>query len=66
MKIEPMESDSLLKKKEVASLLSCSLRTIDRLVAHGRLNKVLVLGAIRFRASQVQQIINGGQHDLLH
>jgi len=54
--------DRLLKKPEVATMLSCSLRTIDRLVARGQLNKVFVLGAIRFRASQVQQIISGGQH----
>ena len=52
--------EKLLRKKEVASLLACSGRTIDRLVSSGRLDRVKVLGAVRFRLSQVQVIIGGG------
>lgn len=58
--MENRTEDRLLKKIEVATMLSCSLRTIDRLVARGQLNKVYVMGAIRFRGSQVQQLINKG------
>ena len=52
--------EKLLRKKEAASLLACSARTIDRLVNLGRLTKVMVLGSVRFRLSQVRQIMHGG------
>jgi excisionase family DNA binding protein len=52
--------EKLLRKKEAASLLACSARTVDRLVALGRLTKVMVLGGVRFRLSQVRQIMQGG------
>ena len=52
--------EKLLRKKEVASLLACSARSIDRLASSGRLDRVKVLGAVRFRLSQVQAIIVGG------
>jgi excisionase family DNA binding protein len=51
--------EKLLRKKEAASLLACSARSIDRLVTSGRLDRVKVLGAVRFRLSQVQVIIGG-------
>lgn len=52
--------ERLLRKKEVASLLACSARSIDRLATLGRLERVKVLGGVRFRLSQVQVIIGGG------
>jgi excisionase family DNA binding protein len=55
-----MKAENLLKKKQVAELLACSLRTVDRLVAIGRLTRVKILGGIRFRQSEVQAIMNGG------
>ena len=55
-----MNVENLLKKKQVAELLACSLRTVDRLVAIGRLSRVKILGGIRFRQSEVQAIMNGG------
>jgi len=55
-----MNSENLLRKKQVAELLACSLRTVDRLVAIGRLTRVRILGGIRFRKSEVQAIMNGG------
>ena len=59
-----MAEEKLLKKKQVAEMLSCSLRTVDRLVNAGRLTRVKILGGIRFRWSQVQMLMNGGNHDL--
>ena len=56
-------TDKLLRKRDVADRLSCSLRTVDRLVNVGKLTRVRILGGIRFRCSQVQTLMNGGQHD---
>jgi excisionase family DNA binding protein len=56
-------TEQLLRKKQVAELLACSLRTVDRLVAAGRLARVNILGGVRFRSSQVQSIMNGGLGD---
>jgi excisionase family DNA binding protein len=56
-------NDRLLRKKQVAEMLACSLRTVDRLVNVGRLSRVKILGGIRFRLSQVQVLMNGGNHD---
>ena len=58
-----MNEEKLLKKKQVAEMLSCSLRSIDRLVNAGKLTRVRILGGIRFRMSQVQMLMNGGNHD---
>ena len=55
--------DKLIRKRQVAEMLACSLRTVDRLVAVGRLTRVRILGGIRFRLSQVQAIIEGGVCD---
>jgi len=55
--------ESLLRKKQVAGMLACSLRTVDRLVIAGRLTRVKILGGVRFRLSQVQMLMNGGNHD---
>jgi predicted DNA-binding transcriptional regulator AlpA len=55
--------DRLLKKREVAEKLSCSTRSVDRLVKRGGLTRVKILGGIRFRWSQVQTLMNGGNHD---
>lgn len=52
--------EKLLRKNEVAALLACSGRTIDRLVSAGRLKRIKVLGAVRFQMSQVKSIIEGG------
>jgi predicted DNA-binding transcriptional regulator AlpA len=52
--------ERLLRKKEVGWLLACSARHIDRLASSGQLERVKVLGAVRFRWSQVQAIMGGG------
>ncbi len=54
-------NEKLLRKRDVATLLACSQRTVDRLVSLGRLTRVKILGGIRFRFSEVQIIMNGGQ-----
>ena len=58
------EEVRLLRKREVADLLACSARTIDRLVAAGRLTRIKIMGGIRFRYSQVLALINGGTNDI--
>jgi excisionase family DNA binding protein len=50
----------LLTKKEVARLLACSIRMVERLVASGTLTTVKIRGAVRFRLSDVEQIILKG------
>ncbi len=62
-RLQTHEDERLLRKKDVALLLACSLRTVDRLVNAGRLTRIKVLGGIRFRLSQVQILMNGGNHD---
>src|SRR4051794_16403646 len=58
-------TERLVKKKEVASLLACSERTVDRLVNFGRLTRIKVLGGVRFRFSEVMAIMQGGKLDIL-
>lgn len=55
----PDRSDRLLRKKEAATMLACSERTIDRDATSGRLTRVKVRGGVRFRLSEIQAIING-------
>jgi excisionase family DNA binding protein len=52
--------EKLLRKKQVAETLACSLRTVDREASSGRLTRIKVRGGVRFRASEVRAIINGG------
>jgi excisionase family DNA binding protein len=56
----PQGGDRLLRKKEAAAILACSLRAVDRLVNAGKLTRVKVAG-VKFRFSQVQSLMNGGQ-----
>ena len=51
--------DRLLRKKDAAAILACSLRTVDRLASSGRLTRVKC-GGVRFRESEVLAIVNGG------
>jgi excisionase family DNA binding protein len=56
----PLAGLQLLTKKEVARLLACSVRMVERLVASGTLAAVKIRGAVRFRLSDVEQIIVKG------
>jgi excisionase family DNA binding protein len=63
--LEFQETDSavrekLLRKKDVARLLACSVRMVERLVASGTLTVVKIRGAVRFRSSDIEQIIAKG------
>jgi excisionase family DNA binding protein len=51
--------EKLLRKKEVAALLACSTRMVERLVSAGKLTRVKVMGAVRFRLSEVRAIVEG-------
>ena len=55
-----MEKEKLLRKKQVAEMLACSVRMVERLVASGSLTAVKIRGAVRFRLSDVEQIIVKG------
>jgi excisionase family DNA binding protein len=57
---EQTSNDRLLRKKEAAFKLGCSVRTIEREASCGRLTPVKVRGGVRFRDSEIQAIINGG------
>jgi len=50
----------LLTKKQVANLLACSVRMVERLVASGALTAVIIRGAVRFRSSDIEQIMMKG------
>lgn len=52
-------TDKLLRKREVADRLACSVRTVEREVSEGRLTPVKVRRNVCFRESQVNEIING-------
>jgi hypothetical protein len=52
--------DRLLKLPEAASRLACSPGTVENLVRRGLLEKVPVLGAVRYRESDIQRIIREG------
>jgi excisionase family DNA binding protein len=57
-KVMQESNDKLLRKKQVAETLACSLRTVDRMANSGRLTRVKCAG-VRFRESEVLTIING-------
>ena len=56
--------DRLLRKSEVAEKLACSTRTVEREVSVGHLTRIKVRGGVRFRQSEVLNIINGGRNDI--
>ena len=51
--------DKLLRKREVAQMWACSLRTVEREANEGRLTRIRVRGGVRFRESEVLRRING-------
>jgi excisionase family DNA binding protein len=55
---EPESNDKLLRKWEVAERWACSLKTVEREVQDGNLTRVKIRGAVRFRESEVNNIIN--------
>lgn len=55
---ESHSNDRLLRKKVVAERLDCSIRTLEREVQDGNLTRVKIRGGVRFRESEVNEIIN--------
>ena len=63
MQIEPNippKRERLITRKMAAERLSCSLRTLDRMVARGLLEKVFVGVSVRFRERDIEHIIEHG------
>lgn len=54
------EQDRLLTRAAVAERLALCVRTLDTLHEIGALEKVYVLGAVRFRESDVRRVIREG------
>ena len=52
--------ERLMSKADVASVCRISRRTVDRMVAKKLLIPIRILGAVRFRFSDVMRIIQGG------
>jgi excisionase family DNA binding protein len=59
-KVDKPAGLQLLTKKQVANLLACSCRMVERLVASGTLTAVKIRGAVRFRSSDIEQIMMKG------
>ncbi len=55
--MSPAVKDRLIDCPEAAEALGVSARTVDRLAQRGILTRVKVLGATRYRASQIEEII---------
>lgn len=61
-----MGADNLLTKSQVAERLSCSERTVERLVANGTLPVVPVGDLPRFRAESVDKFIRSREQFVNH
>jgi hypothetical protein len=53
--------EKLVCKRTAASLLGVSFRSVERLVNLHRLTKVKILGAVRFRVSEINLLMQGGK-----
>ena len=53
MKVAKEFREKYLKKKEVAEMISCSIKHVERLVASGELARRKTRGAFRYRESDV-------------
>lgn len=57
---DKVAEDKLLRKKEAAAILACSVRTIDRIASSGQLPRVKVRGGVRFWYSAVLALAMSG------
>lgn len=58
-----MDSDlskpaALLTREDVAQILSCSTRTVDRLVASGDLPAIRIGKLVRFKPGTIQRLVS--------
>lgn len=56
---EAMTTNPLLSRRETATALRCSTRTVDRLIARGELVGVKVEGATRVRRTDLDEYLAG-------
>ena len=52
--------DALVTKATAAERLACSIRHVERLVARGILKKIKVSHCVRFRISDLDQLVAKG------
>jgi hypothetical protein len=57
-----MKPEYLLRKRDLAKMLACSLRAVDRLANGGRLTRVRILGGIRFRLNHLGDVLTAEQY----
>lgn len=50
----------LITKKQAAELLSSSVRTVERIIASGDIDKIKIRGSVKVKLSQVMQLIESG------
>ena len=50
----------LVSKKQAAGILGVSVRSVERMVASGQLSKVKVLGSVKIRVRDLQDIVEEG------
>ncbi|MFD2277122.1 excisionase family DNA-binding protein [Rubritalea spongiae] len=55
-----MDTRKLITKKEAASILSSSVRTVERIIASGAIEKIKIRGSVKLKLSQVLQIVEKG------
>ena len=53
-------TQKLVRKRDVAKILSCSVRTVDRLEANGDLSPVKILGSKRYKVNEIEMLIQKG------
>ena len=55
-----LRMDDLITKKEAARRLAVSVRTLDRVIERGALERVYVMGCARVRSRDIQRIVTEG------
>ena len=55
-----MTDKKLITKKQAAELLSSSVRTIERIIASGVIDKIKIRGSVKVKLSQVMQLVESG------
>jgi excisionase family DNA binding protein len=52
--------NKLITKKEASQILSTSVRTVERIVASGKLVKIKLRGSVKFRLADVLKLVEKG------
>jgi predicted DNA-binding transcriptional regulator AlpA len=59
--MQAQPSSKLLTARDVAEILACSIRHVWRLDSAGTLRRVNVAGLVRFRQSDIENLIREGK-----